>query len=130
MIRPQPSDDFEQTDFYIAGGEILLDVNGDIGFKEIELDGCITPATSREYEITLKEIMDMAVNNPQHKRKKKKSHKNHIDEDFNLDMVAEFDDDEEANFLNNELEKIKFQDDDLDVYIVEAREVVMASEGD
>ena len=118
--------------FYQAGSDNPNEVNGDIGFKEIELEGAITPANSQDYQLTLMEIMDMVVEqekNMKGKRAKRRGRKGH-EEDFPIDGCNEFEEEEQQNYMQNELEKLKFQDDDLDVYIVEAKEVKIADEHD
>jgi len=49
FTREDPAEEIFLLPFYQAGGESLNEVNGDIGFKEIELDGAITPAGQNDY---------------------------------------------------------------------------------
>lgn len=48
-LRPEPSEQLFETSFYKAGSDNAVEISGDIGFKELEVNGCNTIAETADY---------------------------------------------------------------------------------
>jgi len=96
-----------------------MNESGDTGFKELETIGMVSRASEGDVQRGLIEIIEIIKQEgkiqPPQKRKKR-------EEDFQGDQ-DEFDEIEEENYLEGVLEQKKLEDDNLEVFLIEAHEV-------
>lgn len=69
----------------------------------------------------MEEVIELIKKDQLKLKKRRNKRKNAKEEDFN--DIDEFDEDEEENYMHAILEKRKLEDENLEVYLIEAEEV-------